>query len=51
MYNYYLEDFFWREEDRRYEDALSGELDDTSLFGQVHEDCEIDFSRLEAEPF
>lgn len=51
MYDYYLDDFFWQIENRRYEDALSGELDDTSLFGRINEDCEIDISLLEDEPF
>lgn len=47
MYDYCSEDFYWYIENRRYEDALSGELD----FNQVSEDCEIDISRLEDEPF
>lgn len=52
MYEYYLDDdFFWFIENRRYEDALSGELDDTSLFGRINEDREIDISLLEDEPF
>lgn len=51
MYDYYYsEDFFWYKENRRYEDQLSGELDDTDLFNQVSEDCGIDIC-LEDEPF
>lgn len=51
MYDYYSEDFFWYKEERRYEDQLSGELEDTAYFNQVSEDCEIDISCLEDEPF
>lgn len=48
MNNYYFEeDFFWYIENRRYEDALSGELDDTAW---VSEDRGIDIC-LEDEPF
>lgn len=42
---------YWREYDRSYEDQLSGELEDTAYFNQVSEDCEIDISCLEDEPF